>query len=43
MKQYSTIADSRSMIALALIAAFGVGMLFAAEDRPGFGERNPLS
>jgi hypothetical protein len=31
------------MIALALIAAFGVGALFAAEDRPGFDERTPLS
>jgi hypothetical protein len=31
------------MIALALIAAFGVGVAFAAEDRPGFDERAPLS
>jgi hypothetical protein len=27
------------MIAIALIVAFGVGTLFAAEDRPGFAER----
>jgi hypothetical protein len=31
------------MIALALIAAFGVGAVFAAEDRPGFRETSPLS
>jgi len=31
------------MIVIALIAAFGVGVAFAAEDRPGFGERTPLS
>jgi hypothetical protein len=31
------------MIALALIAALGVGIKFAAEDRPGFNERSPLS
>jgi hypothetical protein len=43
MKQCGTSADNTSMIALALIAAFGVGTLFAAEDRPGFDERTPLS
>ena len=42
-KQCGTSADSKSMIALALIAALGVGTLFAAEDRPGFDERTPLS
>jgi hypothetical protein len=31
------------MITLALIAALGVGTLFAAEDRPGFREHPPLS
>jgi hypothetical protein len=31
------------MIYLALIIAFGVGSLFAAEDRPGFNERSPLA
>jgi len=31
------------MIALALIAALGFGIMFAAEDRPGFDERSPLS
>jgi hypothetical protein len=31
------------MITLALIVAFGVGTVFAAEDRPGFAERSPLS
>jgi hypothetical protein len=31
------------MIAIALIAAFGVGAAFAAEDRPGFAERSPLA
>jgi hypothetical protein len=30
-------------IAAALIVAFGVGTAFAAEDRPGFAERTPLS
>jgi hypothetical protein len=31
------------MIALALIAAFAVGSIFAAEDRPGFREASPLA
>jgi len=31
------------MIVIALIAAFGVGALFAAENRPGFDERAPLN
>jgi hypothetical protein len=31
------------MIALAFIAALGIGVLFGAEDRPGFDERSPLS
>jgi hypothetical protein len=31
------------MIVLALIIALGVGTAFAAEDRPGFNERSPLS
>jgi len=31
------------MIAIALIAALGVGSWFAAEDRPGFSEHSPLS
>jgi hypothetical protein len=31
------------MIAIALIAAVAVGSFFAAEDRPGFAERSPLS
>jgi hypothetical protein len=31
------------MIAIALIVAFGVGIVFAAEDRPGFAERSPLA
>jgi hypothetical protein len=31
------------MIAIALIAAVAVGTAFAAEDRPGFAERSPLS
>ena len=31
------------MIIIALIAALGVGIAFAAEDRPGFDERSPLS
>jgi hypothetical protein len=43
MKQCGTNADSKSMIALALIVAFGVGAAFAAEDRPGFSERAPLN
>ena len=43
MKQCGTRVDSKSMIAIALIVAFGVGTFFAAEDRPGFGERTPLS
>jgi hypothetical protein len=36
-------ADNRSMVILALIVAFGVGVAFAAEDRPGFDERSPLA
>ena len=43
MKQCGTSADTKSMIAIALIVAFGVGTLFAAENRPGFDERTPLS
>jgi hypothetical protein len=31
------------MIAIAFILALGVGAVFAAEDRPGFDERAPLS
>jgi hypothetical protein len=31
------------MIALALIAALGFGIKFAAEDRSGFDEKSPLS
>jgi hypothetical protein len=31
------------MLIIALIAALGVGIAFAAEDRPGFDERSPLS
>jgi hypothetical protein len=31
------------MITIALIAALGVGAAFAAEDRPGFSERDRLS
>jgi hypothetical protein len=31
------------MLIIALIAALGVGVAFAAEDRPGFDERRPLS
>jgi len=31
------------MIALAFIAALGIGIKFAAEDRPGFNEATPLS
>jgi hypothetical protein len=31
------------MIALAFIVALGVGVAFAAEDRPGFDEHSPLS
>jgi hypothetical protein len=31
------------MIVLAFIAALAVGTAFAAEDRPGFDERAPLS
>jgi hypothetical protein len=31
------------MIALALIIALGIGIKFAAEDRPGFDEHAPLS
>jgi hypothetical protein len=31
------------MIVLAFIIALGVGPAFAAEDRPGFNERSPLS
>jgi hypothetical protein len=31
------------MIVLAIIAALAVGTAFAAEDRPGFNERSPLS
>jgi hypothetical protein len=30
------------MFALAFLAALGVGVAFAAEDRPGFSERNRL-
>src|SRR4051794_35811177 len=44
LKQCDTSADNGSMfITLALIVAFGVGTAFAAEDRPGFDERSPLS
>jgi hypothetical protein len=31
------------MLIIALIAALGVGIAFAAEDRPGFDERSPLT
>jgi hypothetical protein len=31
------------MLIIALIAALGVGVAFAAEDRPGFDERSPLT
>jgi len=31
------------MIAIALIVAAGVGSFFAAEDRPGFSEKTPLT
>jgi hypothetical protein len=31
------------MLIIALIAALGVGVAFAAEDRPGFDERSPLN
>jgi hypothetical protein len=31
------------MIALAFIAALGIGIMFGAEDRPGFNEHAPLS
>jgi hypothetical protein len=31
------------MIALILTTAFAIGSAFAAEDRPGFAERSPLS
>jgi hypothetical protein len=31
------------MLIIALIAALGLGAAFAAEDRPGFDERSPLS
>jgi hypothetical protein len=39
-------ADTQSMITLAAIAlplAAVLGLRFAAEDRPGFDERRPLS
>jgi hypothetical protein len=42
LKQSATRADSRSMFALAFLAALGVGVAFAAEDRPGFSERTRL-
>jgi hypothetical protein len=35
--------DTEGMIVLAFIVALGVGTAFAAEDRPGFSERTPLS
>jgi hypothetical protein len=31
------------MFAIAFLIALGVGVAFAAEDRPGFNERSPLS
>jgi hypothetical protein len=31
------------MLIIALIAALGVGVAFAAEDRPGFDEHAPLN
>jgi hypothetical protein len=31
------------MIALAFIVALGIGVVFGAEDRPGFNEHAPLS
>jgi hypothetical protein len=31
------------MFAIAFLAALVVGVAFAAEDRPGFNERSPLS
>jgi hypothetical protein len=36
-------SDSKGMIALAFAIALAVGTAFAAEDRPGFNERSPLS
>jgi hypothetical protein len=31
------------MFVIAFLAALGIGVAFAAEDRPGFNERSPLS
>jgi hypothetical protein len=31
------------MFAIAFLAALAIGVAFAAEDRPGFDERSPLS
>jgi hypothetical protein len=42
LKQSATKADSKSMFALAFLAALGVGIAFGAEDRPGFSERTRL-
>jgi hypothetical protein len=36
-------SDTKAMIVLAFAIALGVGVAFAAEDRPGFNERSPLS
>jgi hypothetical protein len=43
LKQCRTSADTRDMLIIALIAALGVGIAFAAEDRPGFDEHAPLN
>ncbi len=43
LRQCGTSVDTRGMIALAFIVALGIGIKFAAEDRPGFDEATPLS
>ena len=43
LKQFRTSVVNRDMIAFALIVAAAVGSFFAAEDRPGFSEKAPLT
>jgi hypothetical protein len=46
MKQCRTWSDNEGMtilLAIALLAAAAIGVVFGAEDRPGFDERKPLS
>jgi len=43
LEQFRTSVVTKDMIAFALIVTTAIGSFFAAEDRPGFSEKSPLT